>query len=160
MKKRLRVEETGPKVRPKIRWSKKHGEWIKKWPKATKRTTGDNPRLLASNARAIGSNPRNNGANIRGEVVKVLVGIGRRCPTCMSQMERYQHGRDWRPRIGHHFFLWCDTCKCGHVQHYMEARRDYRNDDLIASFVAKPASYEGMTNKSDCVVHHRPYSNE
>ena len=87
----------------------------------------------------------------------VDLGPGAKCPTCNAKMRRRGHPSWWSPRPGQPFyFKYWDSCYCGHLQHYEEAKvyavppqrpqRELTPEQLAASSAVK-AKCSGMSSK-------------
>lgn len=52
------------------------------------------------------------------------IGEGELCPKCGKMMKRFEHGRDWKPKLmqPYHFAFWDRCIACRHVQHYEAAK--------------------------------------
>lgn len=53
---------------------------------------------------------------------RTTTGPGGICPKCSKQMKRFTHHQYWRPKFDSPYWLYWDICRCGHVEHYEEAR--------------------------------------
>ncbi len=62
----------------------------------------------------------------------VVTGKGNDCPKCLRQMDRYSHGKLWKPKKDQpYFFKYWDRCfRCRHLQHYEEAKEFLNNQEL------------------------------
>lgn len=49
---------------------------------------------------------------------------GNNCPKCGKQMQRVEHGSDWKPKASQpYYFRYWDKCApCKHMQHYEVAK--------------------------------------